>query len=334
MKTLVTGGAGFVGRHLVRRLLERGDHVACVDFLADGTGCVNPADGWPLFEPRDFKNFEFHPVDCRSFFADRPDTDFDYAFHLAAIVGGRLTIERDPLAVAVDLSLDSEFYRWAAKARPKKIGCFSSSAAYPIRLQTEQHHMLLREDMIDFNKDLGLPDMSYGWAKLTSEYLALLAYERYGLESAIYRPFSGYGEDQSLDYPYPSICERVFRNQDKDRVQVWGTGEQMRDFIHIEDCVDGILLTVDQLHHAEAINLSTGILTSFIELARLAADVAGYKPQVSGMSDKPTGVFARGGECTKQKKLGFQPKITLRNGLERAFAYFERNGSLGNKHGG
>ena len=88
----------------------------------------------------------------------------------------------------------------------------------------------------------------------------------------------------------------------------------MRDFIHIEDCVDGMLATMDQIDDAGAVNLSTGIFTSFIEFARLAAELAGYRPEVKGMSDKPAGVHARGGDTTKQRQLGFQAKIDFRAG--------------------
>src|SRR5690606_37599415 len=141
------------------------------------------------------------------------------------------------------------------RTRPKKSVCFSSSAAYPIRFQQVEGYRLLTEDMIDLDRDLGLPDMSYGWAKLTTEYLARLGYERYGLKSVIYRPFSGYGEDQDDAYPFPSICECALAQKGSDVLTVWGTGEQMRDFIHIEDCVDGVLLTMDRIDNAGALNL-------------------------------------------------------------------------------
>lgn len=325
-KVLVTGGAGFVGRHLVRRLLDFGHEVHCVDNIEPLTGGIDPQKTWPLFEPRDYPNFKFFKEDCRAYFKRVGDNDFDIAFHLAAVVGGRLVIEHNPLAVAEDLSIDSEFWAWAVKTSPKRTICFSSSAAYPIRFQRKENYVLLTEDMIEFNDDIGMPDMSYGWAKLTHEYLAQLAYEKHGLKSVVYRPFSGYGEDQDDTYPFPSICKRALQNDNKQLLTVWGTGDQMRDFIHIEDCITGVLETMEKIDDAKALNLSTGILTSFKQFAKMAAAACGYSPEVVGTSDKPEGVFARGGDTSKQKSLGFSYTIDFQRGVEQAVKYFGERG--------
>lgn len=325
-KVLVTGGAGFVGRHLVKRLLDAGDEVHCVDNIEPLTGGIDPGKIWPLFEPRDYPNFKFFKEDCRAYFKRVADKDFDIAFHLAAVVGGRLVIEHNPLAVAEDLSIDSEFWAWAVRASPARTICFSSSAAYPIRFQRKEDHVLLKEDMIEFDDDIGMPDMSYGWAKLTHEYLAQLAYEKHGLKSVVYRPFSGYGEDQDDTYPFPSICKRALQNENKKLLTVWGTGDQMRDFIHIEDCITGVLQTMEKIDDAKALNLSTGILTSFKQFAKMAAEACGYSPEVVGTSDKPEGVFARGGDTSKQKSLGFTYTIAFQRGIEEAVKYFSERG--------
>ncbi|OGC24919.1 hypothetical protein A2291_02140 [candidate division WOR-1 bacterium RIFOXYB2_FULL_42_35] len=324
-KILVTGGAGFVGRHVIGRLLELGDEVHCVDKIVPLTGGLLP-EKWPLFQPRDYKNFHFYHEDCRDYFTRIKDNDFDYCFHLAAMVGGRLMIEDNPLAVADDLSIDAEYWQWAVRTKPKKSLCFSSSAAYPIKYQRCKGYQLLKEEMISFADDIGMPDMSYGWAKLTCEYLAKLAYDKHGLKSVVYRPFSGYGEDQDDNYPFPSICKRVLANRAAPVIQVWGTGKQMRDFIHIEDCVAGILATMDKIDDGGAINLATGIYTSFIDFVKIVAEIYGFSPDVRGASDKPEGVFARAGDPTKLHRLGFKHKISFRQGIERALKYYSSNG--------
>lgn len=322
-KILITGGAGFVGRHFCRRFLEQGDQVLCVDNVAEHTGGIDPATGWPLFDPRDYETFRFRREDCRTLFERVKDDDFDYVLHLAAMVGGRMMIEHNPLAVADDLAIDAMYWQWAKETRPKKTLYFSSSAAYPIKFQTKNNYVLLSEDMIDFGTDIGMPDMTYGWAKLTGEYLGRLAYEKHGLHSVVYRPFSGYGEDQDDNYPFPAICKRVLKHRGENRLVVWGSGDQMRDFIHIEDCVDGVLQTMDTIDDGDAVNLSTGILTSFKQLlGEIAAGALGFSPEVVGMSDKPEGVFARGGCTKKQRRLGFTPKIELRDGVKRALDFF------------
>lgn len=323
-KVLITGGAGFVGRHVTRRMLQGGHEVHVVDSVAPATGGIRVQDGWPLFEPRDFAGFHFHEEDCRSWFQRFTDTDFDYAFHLAAMVGGRLMIESNPLAVADDLSIDAAYWQWAKVAKPRRTLCFSSSAAYPVSLQREDNFVLLKENMISFDGDIGMPDMTYGWAKLTCEYLARLAYEKHGLRSVCYRPFSGYGEDQDDAYPFPSICKRAIQHQGAAELTVWGSGTQMRDFIHIDDCVDGILATMDKIDDGQAVNLSTGKLTSFLEFAQMAADILGYSPVVRGLSDKPSGVHARGGDTAKQHSLGFEYKIDFKSGIARALDYYTR----------
>lgn len=317
-KILITGGAGFVGRRFCKRFLDQGAEVHCVDPVAEFTGGIHPDKGWPLFNPKDYPNFHFYQQDCRAWFKERSDDDFDYVFHLAAMVGGRAMIENHPLAVADDLSIDAEYWQWAEKAKPAKTACFSSSAAYPIGRQRAEGYELLKEDMIAFDDDIGMPDMSYGWAKLTCEYLARLAYEKHGLKSACYRPFSGYGEDQDDSYPFPSICKRAMAHVGEDTLTVWGTGDQMRDFIYIEDCVDGVLATIDKIDDGDALNLSTGIYTSFKQFARIAAEVCGYEPEVVGLSDKPAGVFARGGDTSKQKEYGFEYQVSFRDGIQKA----------------
>jgi GDP-L-fucose synthase len=322
MRALVTGGAGFVGRHLCHALLQAGWDVTCVDPIVPRTGGMHPTR-WPLFDPLKHRGFRFLELDCRSYFTS-DDGPFDCAFHLAAMVGGRMMIEHDPLAVAEDLSIDAEFFRYCVSARPKKIVFFSSSAAYPIHLQTHRDYTLLKEDMITFAEGLGMPDLSYGWAKLTGEYLARLAHDKYDLDVICYRPFSGYGEDQDLSYPFPSICQRAYQNKGAEKLKVWGTGDQMRDFIHITDCISFVLESMGSFSDGSAINLSTGRLTSFKEFAKIAAATCGYVPDIVGTSDKPEGVFARGGDRTLQDALGLNPTISFESGVERGVDYFAR----------
>ena len=322
-RILITGAAGFVGRRLVRFMLEKNYEVVAIDSIAPLTGGVDPNQGWPLYNPKDYKNFTFHKIDCRVWFIKNLNEKFDYIFHLAAMVGGREIIENNPLIVAEDLSIDSHFWQWCSKSKPEKVVSFSSSACYPIELQRHDNNRLLKEEDISFEKNIGMPDMTYGWAKLTCEYLGQIAFQKYGIKSICYRPFSGYGEDQDLNYPFPSICKRILKNKNSELINVWGSGNQSRDFIYIDDCIDGVYKTMDKINDGSAINLSTGKLTSFIEFAQKTCDIIGFNPKIEGTESKPEGVFARGGDVTKQHKLGFQHSTELTEGIKKALIFFE-----------
>ncbi len=321
-RVLITGGAGFVGRHFIKRFLNERWDLVCVDNLHPSSGAKDPKEGWHQFNPFDFKNFKFVKEDCRTYFQRESKTSFDLVLHLAAIVGGRLMIENHALAVAEDLEIDASFWRWALQSKPSKIICFSSSAAYPVHLQTRKLEKLLKESHIDFTKSLGLPDLSYGWAKLTCEYLAKLAFERYGLKSVIYRPFSGYGEDQDLSYPFPSLCQRVFSTltSANKTVELWGSGEQSRDFIHIDDCVEAVMKTMDKIDNADALNLCTGVKTTFNSFVHELASCLNVQVQTKTLLDKPEGVFSRIGDPSKLKTYGYTYKTSLRNGFEYMIA--------------
>jgi len=288
MKILITGNAGFVGRAFTRKFQSQGHEIVGIDIA------------------------NHLPMDARDFFRN-DNTYFDKVIHLAAVVGGRKMIEGSPLALAVDLSIDAEMFGWALRTKPGCITYFSSSAAYPTILQ--EHELLgsLREDDIDLT-EIQTPDLSYGWAKLTGEMLASHARNQ-GLNVHIFRPFSGYGSDQPLDYPFPSFIERARRKADP--FEIWGDGQQVRDFIHIDDVVEAA--EVGCWIDIKTANLCTGRATSFNELAELVCKEAGYKPIIKHLEAEPVGVMYRVGDPTLMNSF-YEPKITLEEGIRKAFA--------------
>ena len=286
MKILITGDAGFVGRAFHRALDDKGHDITGID-IANG-------------------------IDCRDFFK-KDDTKYDVVIHLAAIVGGRATIEGNPLAVASDLAIDSDMFQWAVRTRPKHLVYYSSSAAYPIYLQKAAYKQLLREP--DINLDhIRNPDYSYGWAKLTGETLAQYARAE-GIKVSVLRPFSGYGSDQALDYPFPSLIARGKAKLDP--FEIWGTGEQVRDFIHIDDVVAATFEAIT--NNVKTLNLCTGRPTSFIQLAEMIMLAQGYLAPIKKHFGKPSGVEYRVGDPIKMLQI-YEPKITLEEGIARAFA--------------
>ena len=283
MKILITGHKGFVGKYFVKKY--EGHDITGVD-LADG-------------------------IDVRDFFKTNREY-YDLVIHLAAIVGGRATIEGNPLSVATDLAIDSDFFNWALISRPGRIVYFSSSAAYPTKFQGNDDWVPLNESMIDLD-NISNPDLTYGWSKLTGEYLAKFVQEA-GIPVHIFRPFSGYGTDQSLDYPFPSYIKRAL-----DRMapfDIWGDGEQSRDFIHMSDVVDAVDEAIKQDIQGP-VNLGLGRRTTFNELAKIVTEIEGYSPMFNHIGNAPVGVLNRIADPTKMLSF-YTPKITLEEGIERA----------------
>lgn len=317
-RILITGGCGFVGRHLTKRLSQNSaNEITIIDNLSTG----QKIEDWPVHLKCQIKDVIYD--DCVNFF-NKSREQFDVIFHLAAIVEGRLTIENDPLKVAKDLIIDAAMYRWATQVKPKKIVYFSSSAVYPLKYQTKENNIALNEELIDVkNGVVDMPDMSYGWSKLTGEFLGDLAVKKYGLKVAIYRPFSGYGEDQAETYPFPSIIKRIVNKENP--IKVWGDGEQSRDFIYIEDCITGILKTYESVDDASALNLGTGVKTSFLDLIKLACEINGVSYNVEKILDKPVGVYARYCNPGKQTKLNFVPEYSLEAGIKIVSEYMKNN---------
>jgi len=336
MKThLVSGGCGFVGRNMVKRLFNTTkDRIIFIDDLSIGT---HP-DTWLelaatktvenithygdrlIFLEDDFRNTLRFLIDDFSGFEKQLGIDigtFSDVFHFAAIVGGRLKIDGDPMMVALDLSIDAEFFYWITRHNPGRVLYPSSSAAYPVSKQTEENTIQLRESDINRN-NMGQPDMTYGWTKLTGEYLAHIAAKHYGVHITCIRPFSGYGEDQDLSYPIPAIARRAALKEDP--FEVWGSGYQGRDFVHIDDVLDCTLEAMEKINDGTAINIGLGRLTTFREIIELFCEFADYQPEIKPLLDKPVGVFSR--YCSMdwvKENLGWEAKISMRDGLRRVY---------------
>lgn len=281
MKVLITGDKGFVGKYFTRYFDQKKWTVYGMDIKDNG--------------------------DCRELFKGL-DRQFDLVIHLAAIVGGRESIEGRPMAVADNFSIDSEFFQWCLKTKPKKVVYFSSSAAYPTHYQQGTEAKRLQEWMITPSAPHS-PDMTYGMAKVIGEYLASFVPDVH-----IFRPFSGYAYDQDLNYPFPMYIKRALEKADP--FEVWGPGTQTRDFIHMTDVVGAVMTAVDQ-GITGPINLGTGRSTSFLELAKMCMDEVGYKGEILTRPDKPVGCMHRVSDNTKLLSF-YTPKITLEAGIIEA----------------
>ncbi|MER5461659.1 NAD-dependent epimerase/dehydratase family protein [Streptomyces sp. NPDC002668] len=287
MRVLLTGAAGFVGRHLEREMVDRGHTVSSIELR------------YPFL------------CDALDFFRN-DDRRWDLAIHCAALVGGRASIDGSPLGVATNLALDSWCMRWLARTKTPRAVYFSSSAAYPVALQQPGDIHRLVETDIDYDKP-GRPDATYGLAKLTGEQLCQYAAAE-GTRMTVLRPFSGYGEDQDEAYPFPAFIRRAHEKQDP--FEIWGDGSSTRDWIHISDLVGATLAAVDQ-DVPGPVNLGWGRATSFDELASLVTAMAGYRPELKHLPSAPQGVHNR--VCDPKRMLDFYaPRVSLEEGIQRA----------------
>jgi len=290
MKALITGSAGFVGRHMSAELSRRGWTLARFD-IADGPDALNV-------------------------FRSHSSTHYDLVVHAAASAPHRAAIDGEAEHFARNVHLDSAMFDWAVRTGQGRVLYLSSSAAYPIDLQDDHATAReLREDDIRWEgrRNIGNPDAAYGWAKLTGERLAAAA-RRKGLPVTVVRPFSGYGEDQSENFPFRALVERARRREDP--FVIWGDGNQVRDWIHIDDVVAGALAVVES-GTEDPVNLCTGIGTSMRELAELACELVGYRPRFEFLTGKPAGVAYRVGDPARLHQY-YGPEVTLAEGVARA----------------
>lgn len=301
MKILVTGASGFLGRYFLEYLMLQNIH----DIWH--TDKVPHPDGIPM----DVADLEAY--------LDGFDEEVDLVVHMAGPVGGRVTIEGDPLFNADALRLDSVMFRWAVK-HAQQVIYPSSSAVYSPQAQTGEGRALQEGMFHAENPNWFKPDQMYGFTKLAGEMLAWTS-AIYGLSTLCIRPFSGYGPGQSLDYPVPSIALRALRQEDP--IVIWGDGQQARDFVYVTDLVKWTMAIAGlETPGYQTVNLGSGFPVPFETIAKVCAEIVGYSPKIIYDATKPKGVDKRWSDNGRMTRLLGQAGITgdpvtLREGLTK-----------------
>ena len=282
---MVTGGAGFIGRHLVKALRERGHEVFSFDIRED---------------PRyDITNYE---ILRKCVEAWKPDV----VFHLAA--NPRVDVSfKDPLA---DLSINVlgtlNLLR-ALEGRPPRLVFISTAHVYgePQYLPIDERHPIC-------------PMSPYAISKYAAERYCLTYGRRHGIEVVVTRLFNTYGPGQNLGFVIPDLIHRLLENPD--RLVVYGTGEEVRDFVYVSDVVSALIKAMERGEEGECYNVGSGSGVSISELVSLLIEAIGVRPREvvftkKGGTGRPNAIIA---DISKAKRsLKWEPVVGLKEGLKR-----------------
>ena len=311
MRALVTGAGGFIGGHLVRALLERGEEVCATDVKPDGewhqvhdrAGCL---PGFDLTDP------------AAARFVTR---GAGVVFALAADMGGMgyLTFhEADVLTSNLLISVNT--VKAACEAGAAKVVYASSACVYPEHRQESPDVEPLAEDMAW----PAAPDLAYGWEKLTTERLLTACKAEGRLDVRIARLHNIYGPDGTWDggreKAPAALCRKAAVAADGGVIEVWGDGQQTRSFCYADDCVEGLLRLADS-DFTGPLNIGSDRLVTVDDLAGMAIKASGKTLRITHV-EGPQGVRGRNSDNTLCRKvLGWEPQVSLEDGMARTYRW-------------
>jgi nucleoside-diphosphate-sugar epimerase len=312
-KVLVTGGASFIGSHLVDHLVARGARVRVVDDLSSGR-LEN------LQRHLASGKVEFLHTDLREPGVARAAVQgIQTVFHLAADHGGRGYVDLHQAGPASNFLLDGVVFAEALKAKVKKVVFASSGCVYPNFLQSDVNkEVYLTEDLTQGPNDA---DNMYGWAKLMGEF-TLQAYAReHGMKAASCRYFTVYGPRGVENHAVIAMIARAFLGQNP--FEIWGHGTQIRNWTYIDDIVSGTILAGEKIDDGTAVNLGTTERIRVLDAAKMVCEITGHKAEIKLRPDMPTGPLNRVADNQLARKLlGWEPKVLFREGLRRTIEWY------------
>jgi nucleoside-diphosphate-sugar epimerase len=318
VKVLVTGGASFIGSHLVDRLVAQGAQVRVADDLSSGRReNLQQSIARIDFREGDLREREF----TRGVMHDR-----EVVFHLAACHGGRGFIDTHPADCAANMVLDGTVIDEAWRARVDRF-CFASSACvYPVQRQVAPvggNVVYLREEWANpFEEGCASSDGEYGWAKLMGEMTLQAYWKQYGMKSVSCRLFTVYGERENETHAVIALIAKAFVRMDP--YEIWGDGQQDRNFTYVGDIADGMIRAAECVSDSSPINVGTAEHIKIIDCAKKIFAATRFTPRSLHFdTSKPVGVYSRAADLTRtRERLGWEPRTSFDDGLKRTIDWY------------
>jgi GDP-L-fucose synthase len=305
MRILVTGGGGFLGSHLVERLETDGHDIA-------------------ISRRADYDLTKWDDA-ARLFREARPER----VFHVAGEVGGIGANRANPGRFwYANLMMGAHVLELAREHGIDKLVIVGTVCAYP-----KYAAVPFREDDLwkGYPEETNAP---YGVAKKSILVGAQSYREQYGLNSIFLLPANLYGPRDNFDLKTSHVIPDLIRKmlESHDRVVLWGDGTPTREFLYVEDCVEGLALAGDRYDGADPVNLGTGEEISIRRLAELVAELTGFEGEIEWDTSMPNGQPRRSLDASRARELfGFEARTPLREGLERTIAWYREHAVAGAK---
>ena len=309
-RVAVTGGAGFIGSHIARRLLDNGDSIRIIDDYSSGSKQnLSDLGVEEQVVSGDLRAYEFARDSLKN---------IDAVYHFAAEVGSvqylHGSAEGELHALQANLSIDTNVFRACIENGIRKIIYASSVSVYPKHLQMTQSSPFKEED----SEGAVEPEGGYGWSKYVAEkQLEMMT----GVKSGVARIFHAYGKNIYLKPDRSQVIASLMRkaiDYPEEGFVVWGDGYQKRCFVYIDDVIEALFLLRDYVEENGKLTVNVGNIeeTSISDLASKIIELSGKEISLRFDPSKPTGVIQRKPSLEKIKKtLGWSPKTKLDDGL-------------------
>ena len=311
-KAVVTGAGGFIGGHLVKRLVGEGVDVRAVD--------VKPLDEW--YQHTDgAEDLQLDVSKAES--AAKAVKGVDTVFNLAADMGGMGFIENNKALCMLSVLTSTHMLVEAQEAGVDRFFYSSSACVYAAEHQTSPEVVPLKEE----DAYPAMPEDGYGWEKLFSERMCRHFSEDYGMKTRVARYHNIYGPEGTWEGGREKAPAAISRKvaeavqSGKHTIEIWGDGEQTRSFTYIDDCLEGTLrLTASDI--TEPLNVGSDELVTINQLVDIVEGIAGVKLERQYKLDAPQGVRGRNSDNARiEKLLGWTPSISLEHGLEQTYRW-------------